>query len=167
MAKAKKKSSGGKKKKKKESGGSSMLPKIIGLVVAAGIGWGVYPQVSSMISGGDKKSASKKGKKGKKAKPDEAKVAMLRSILQAKPFVKQCYYTALKEDASIEGIVVLQWEIEWEAGDGYILGGRSAEPVGPGFDTCVSGRLNEIRFVAPSGEGTMKVFFPFAFDKNP
>lgn len=89
----------------------------------------------------------------------EAVRRVIRSILSE---IKSCYERQLRSNSSLEGKVVIQFEIE-EQGRVRVAKTKSSSLNSSEVESCVASRIKEQRFPEPPSGVTAVVDFPFVF----
>ncbi len=88
------------------------------------------------------------------------------AIKAALPEVRDCYEQALKQDPSLAGKVIVEFELETKDQQGTVMRGEviGTETKSPFFEACVLQKVAGTKFPAPEGGGTVTVRYPFHFD---
>ncbi len=122
---------------------------------------GTAPVVGTVASSPSPASASAPVSRATLRKDDIR--AAIRSV---SPGIRGCFRQALAQDPSIAGRILIEFVIEARDGRGRIVSGEVPETElnSPFFEACVLEQVVGAEFPAPTGEGQVKVRYPFTFD---
>lgn len=150
--------------KRKGGAGAGIL---VGVLVVGAASWFVFGGGTIVPQ---KKPPAKQniGKALNSGKPDPARVMVLRALGAIRPYVEDCYRFALAKSKGLEGVVVVEFMVDWESKKGFISEAHIMEPRGgpPELENCLADTVADVPFPVPKKlkKGQQRVVFPFAFD---
>jgi hypothetical protein len=93
------------------------------------------------------------------------------AVRAVQPLIAECYELALHEDQSLEGRLVVEFDIEGEADAGGVVERTSINEDSTLhheiLDECVAQTLYTLELPAPEGGGMVHVRYPFGFSNAP
>jgi hypothetical protein len=108
------------------------------------------------------------------APPEEARGSLQREYIQAAvreivPLIRECYENALSEDPTVQGKLVVRFEVVADEEHGGLIAQSEVVPEqgrpapSASLAECVQESMYALRLDAPAGGGTVTVTYPFVF----
>ncbi len=92
------------------------------------------------------------------------------AIHEIVPLLAECYDLAREQDPSLEGRLIVEFDIEGEPEEGGVVEGTAIDSAStlrhPVLDECVSQTLYTLELPPPDGPGHVHVRYPFVFTND-